>query len=854
MGITDKIAFLSPCIAKKSEFKNEYTNNLIDYNISFEKLCAHLKLNNINIYDFTEVDFDNVASGFGMYFSRPGGLKENLLHHLPNIKIKQIEGQDKIYEYLKFLSKGCRFGGYDFVDVLNCNHGCNVGTASCKEYCGIKVSNEFEKELLSDKRLKNQNKRSVNVKEYEKLFRYFDETLNLDDFTAKYRDKSESTKLPSLSKGEIEAAFALLNKNDEASRKINCYSCGYRTCEDMAIAICNNYNVPSSCYQYNKQELEEQKNTVEENEKYTRTILEHLAESVIVTDEFGVIKFVNKKTQDIFGYELSEYPNKHIKHFIRDIDMEEIKESTNYEFEITNKNKNPLYLELEFSTISFKSETSLVFIMSNITKEKELDSLKNQFVSMISHELRTPLTSIRGALGLVSSGVLGNLPDKVKELVNIAGNNSVRLVNLINDILDLEKIKAGKMDFNFDEYEIMPLVEETIDFNKEYGKQYNVEYVIVKRLDNALVNLDKDRFIQVLTNLLSNAAKFSTPNRTVDISVEKVNHSIRLSVTNKGVGIPKESYAKIFESFSQVDSADNRGKGGTGLGLSISRSIIQKMGGNIAFTSSLNDKTTFYFELPEIYQKGNRECVLICEDELTTAFCIKKMFEKIGYQADVALSAKEVLELLTLKDYKLMTLDIILPDKNGLELLDEIRLKEKTKDLPVIVISVCKQDCAKISARHDIVAWLEKSFDSKELEDTINKIMIKKHKNRVNILHVEHNDDILEVMSSTMKEVANVIKVKNLTDAEKIISEIVFDIIIFDYRFPNGTCEKLVTNIKNTPNNKTNLVVFSAYEISPSLSEQVDLVICKTKVSNEQFMACIEPFISKTAQAKGVIK
>lgn len=848
VGINDKIAFLSPCLSKKEEFEKELNRGYIDYSLTFENLFDHMKSENIDPTTFPESDFDNIKSGLGVTFSRPGGLKNILLYHLPKLRIKQIEGQGKIYEYLKYLSIGYTLGGYDLVDILNCEHGCNVGTAACKETCDVPIDQDFHNEVLSDKRLKNQNKRDVDFEEYDKLFKFFDETLNLADFSANYQDLSELTNIPAISEEDIEKAFGILKKNDADSKKINCYSCGYRTCKDMAIAICNGYNEPSSCYQYNKHELEAQKSSLQEQETYIRTILEHLTESIIVTDKLGQIEFVNKEAQSLFNHPNNEYLKKHIKFFIPDINIEEITEGSKYDFQNRDENGNVIYLEIECNSIEINNNRLLVFIISDITKDKELSDLKNQFISMVSHELRTPLTSIRGALGLISGGKLGEVPEKVKGLINIAGNNSIRLVNLINDILDMEKIKAGKMDFIFTEYEIMPLVEETVNFNQSYAKQHNVEYKIVKRLDDALANIDKDRFVQVLTNLLSNAAKFSTPNETVEISVEKINCSIRISVTNKGSGIPESAHSKIFESFSQVDSTDSRSKGGSGLGLNISKSLIQKMGGNINFKSTPNETTTFYFDLPEIQTGQTKEKVLICEDCESTAFCIKKMFEKIGYNVDIAHNAKEAQELLKNNDYKLMSLDILLPDKDGLSLLAEIRQENHTKHLPVIIISARKKDEHPLINEHEIVAWLEKSFDINDLEKSINALMKKQNKNKVKILHVEHDRDILEIISSTLKDSAHMTTAETLADAEALLKKNFFDIIILDYRFPNGVCDNLIHYIKNSHNKHANLIIFSAYELKSTILEQVDLAIFKTKVSNEQFLQQLKPYINQKLQ------
>lgn len=479
----------------------------------------------------------------------------------------------------------------------------------------------------------------------------------------------------------------------------------------------------------------------------------------------------------------------------------------------------------------------------DITEQKEVDRMKNEFVSIISHELRTPLTSIRGALGLVSSNALGTLPDKVNSLLTIASNNTIRLINLINDILDMEKIKAGKMDFKFDEYEVMALLEESINLNEEYAKVYNVKFEIGERLENATINIDKDRFIQVITNLLSNAAKFSYQEETVTINVQRNKNQISISVVNKGNGIPEEASSKIFQSFSQVDSSDARQKGGTGLGLSISKSIIERMGGTIGFTSKVQEYTTFYIKLPEIQKNDVVKTVLVCDDNKTTAFCLKSMFENLGYNVDLAFRADEASKLLIERHYDLMTLDLLLPDRDGLTLLEELKWGEKTKHLPVLIISVKKPDLNLIKKNHQIVDWLEKSFKIEDLEQSIQKIMHNKNTNKVKILHVENDVDILKLIDLTLRDIATVTPVKNLAKASEIIQETAFDIIILDYVFPEGTSDKLIPAIKAGPNKNAKVIVFSAYEESKILARYVDSIFLKTDISNEKFKESIQMLI-----------
>lgn len=352
------------------------------------------------------------------------------------------------------------------------------------------------------------------------------------------------------------------------------------------------------------------------SEKRISTILDNMSDCIITIDNNGSIESINKAVTNIFGYSELEIIDKNINTLIPELSIDAesdfyINEKSGYstlpeiidgkfEFLGTKKDGTIFSTEISINKITLASKTIFIIFISDITQRKELDKLKNDFISTISHELRTPLTSIRGSIGLIISGALGDLSDKAKTLLDIANNNSIRLINLINDILDSEKIKAGKMNFEFDEYPIMNLVEETIQYNNEYAKQYNVRYEIKERLAKAFVKVDKDKFIQVLTNLLSNAAKFSTPNEVVEIYVKRNKRLASVSVINKGYGIPEESYSKIFEAFSQVDSSDTRKKGGTGLGLNISKLIVQKMGGTIGFNSTVNDKTTFFFEFPEV--------------------------------------------------------------------------------------------------------------------------------------------------------------------------------------------------------------------------------------------------------------
>jgi PAS domain S-box-containing protein len=234
----------------------------------------------------------------------------------------------------------------------------------------------------------------------------------------------------------------------------------------------------------------------------------------------------------------------------------------------------------------------------DVTQQLEAERMKKEFTSTLSHELRTPLTSIIGSLQLINSGVLGDMTQEVAELTAVAERNGQRLLDLINDILDIEKIESGKLTLVTEVFRLGELVREALVLNKAFAERFKVRFEIHGGSPEGVVHADRKRLLQIMTNLLSNAAKFSPEGGTVEITLEQTALSLRVGVHDRGPGIPDAFRSRIFGRFAQADSTLTRQKGGTGLGLAISKRLVEMMQGRIGFDSRDGGGTTFWFELP----------------------------------------------------------------------------------------------------------------------------------------------------------------------------------------------------------------------------------------------------------------
>ena len=355
----------------------------------------------------------------------------------------------------------------------------------------------------------------------------------------------------------------------------------------------------------------EQKRALNKSERRYKVLLETASDSFFLYDLNGKFLDVNNQACQSLGYTRDELLTMSVSDIGEENDTEHpdltwrnLKDGDKIQVEGIHirKDGSTFPVEVNLGVIHVGDETLLSVLARDITERKRIDRMKDEFISTVSHELRTPLTSIRGSLGLITGGAVGEVSTQVQEMLKLAENNTERLMFLINDILDIQKIESGEFEMEMDEMELIPFLKQSIQDNISYAEQYNVKI----SLDNVFyknikVYANAARLMQVMANLLSNAAKFSHANGSVEVSVaENTDNTVRVSILDHGEGITEEFQSRMFDKFTQQDSSDTRNKGGTGLGLNISKAIIKKHGGKFSFTSTLNEGSTFYFDLPKL--------------------------------------------------------------------------------------------------------------------------------------------------------------------------------------------------------------------------------------------------------------
>jgi signal transduction histidine kinase len=488
-------------------------------------------------------------------------------------------------------------------------------------------------------------------------------------------------------------------------------------------------------------------------------------------------------------------------------------------------------------------------------ERKRLERLKDEFVSTVSHELRTPLTSISGSLGLLMGNAAGNLPKPMARLLAIAHTNSQRLVRLVNDILDIEKMQAGRVVFNFSRVEVRTLVAQAIEANRGYAEGYGVRVRFADSRTAADVRADPDRLLQVITNLLSNAIKFSPADREVVVAVENGADIVRLTVRDHGPGIPVDFRPLIFEKFAQADAGDARQKGGTGLGLSIVKQIVDRLSGEVGFADAPGGGTIFHVQLPcwdhvaiDHAAKPDAARLLLCEDDLDAALTLREQLRQAGFSTDFAYSVGDALARAVATQYHAILVDIHLPDGDGVSLIVRLRALPQYHDTAIIVVSgdPSRGRDDKRSSKLNVLDWLTKPVEFDRLVRLLAEPVMREANRRPRILHVDEDTAVARALG----EIGEVITVNSITEARRAVKASDFDLAVLDVELAKRASPDLLPELRDSMGKVIPVVVFSSNGANLADDPQEQAALARSHTSIDSLVATVrDRLASRSASA-----
>ncbi|HEX8628153.1 MAG TPA: response regulator [Catenuloplanes sp.] len=437
--------------------------------------------------------------------------------------------------------------------------------------------------------------------------------------------------------------------------------------------------------------------------------------------------------------------------------------------------------------------TGAVTAFRDITERRAVERMKNEFISVVSHELRTPLTSIRGSLGLVSSGKLGELPEAAGRMVSIALQSSERLTRLINDILDLERISSGAVPLELAEHQAADLIAETVAV---LGPVADDAAVTLRTGPTpGRVHADSDRVIQTLTNLVGNAIKFSPRGGTVTVSTRPGTALVEFSVADEGRGVPADKRESIFGRFQQVDSSDARDKGGTGLGLAICRTIVERHGGRIWVHAGPGDGSQFQFTLPSVTDDRReptgvtdaatgKPVVLVVDDDSSVLAMLAEVLQRNGLRVVTVREASQALQVAINDRPAALLVDLRMPGMTGRDLVGQLNGNPATAGIPVVVLSVDSPAEDPELAR-SVTDWVTKPSDEQSISNAVLHAVALSQSPRV--LVVEDDDDLAAVLTAMLgRHGVQVDRAATEADAIASTRHTRPDVIVLDLGLPDG--------------------------------------------------------------------
>jgi PAS domain S-box-containing protein len=522
--------------------------------------------------------------------------------------------------------------------------------------------------------------------------------------------------------------------------------------------------------------------------------------------------------------------------------------------------------EASISKLHMGEEVYYTVILRDVTERKQIERMKDEFVSVVSHELRTPLTSIHGSLGMLTSGLLQPDSEPGKRLLQIATDSTERLVRLINDILDIERIESGKVKMERETCNLAHLIQSAVNVMQPLAEKVEVNICV----SSLSVNLwaDPDRIVQTLTNLLSNAIKFSSPGETICLETQQQQDEVLVKVKDQGRGIPPDKLDSIFERFQQVDSSDSRNHDGTGLGLAICKSIVQQHGGRIWVESVVGEGSTFYFTLPILKAPKIADSplstpslalpipysplVLVCDDDPTIRSEVQTLLQQGGYRVVTVATGEEAIAIASEQKPDVILLDLLMPGMNGWETMAVLKEQADTKHIPIVICSVYKSNTSNKPIT-DFADWVSKPLQESFLLQSLKQVVAQPSK-RARILIVEDDNDLADLLI-TLFERHDIETYLAQTGREAIhlSQQMNPDLLILDLILPESDGFVVVEWLKQH-NQLCHMpvVVYSAKDLEASERERLKLghteFLTKGRVTTQEFEQRVMELLQRITQ------
>jgi len=602
-------------------------------------------------------------------------------------------------------------------------------------------------------------------------------------------------------------------------------------------------------------------NALRENEASMRAVIDNMLGGLIVIEPSGFIERVNPAAEQMFGYTKDELVGQHLallvppqagpdpRVFLKAAAGKALGRITEWE----GRRKSGEVFPFELSMFEFTTNTGrhLAGSVRDISEKREVERLKKEFLSTVSHELRTPLTSLRGSLGLLAGGALGDLSDEAREVVEIAERNCARLIGLVNDILDLERLESGRLELRIQEEPLDSILQRSVEAVAGMASTHGVS--VETSPTPARIRGDADRLSQVVINLVSNAVKFSPRDSTVTVSARTDGPWAEVRVTDRGRGVPAALRDAIFERFKQVEASDARQKGGTGLGLAICRAIVEQHGGQIGVESKEGKGSTFWFRVPSVGAPSAEALsprdvpVVLLESRAEARAALTMLVGDRGHPVEPATTLAEASERLGQRAASLLLLGTPPADLSLRECRESLRAGWGLEPLPLSVLGDLSHP--------DLPETLILYFARRAADPLVTALQAAADEGDGDVLLVDDDEPLLGVLARQLLQRG--VSVRVATTAREALRQCLLKpplLLVLDLGLPDGEGGDVVKEMRRDPRlAATPLLVYTGRDLSREQEDELSLgptrFLTKSRATDDQFLALVSDLMAAPARS-----